>query len=68
MVGIEEGHGRQQEALAIHQGVLEDGQILVYLVLPHEVHGMSVDGHQEIVHGAVGTVHGGNDGLGLRWQ
>ncbi len=68
VAGIEEGHGRRQEALATPQGVLEDGKVGIYGILPNEVHGELFDGHREIVQGAVGTVRGGNDGLGLRWR
>ncbi len=60
MAGVEEGHRRRQETLAPPQGVLEEGQVIVYLVLTHEVHGKSVDGHREIVQqSAVGTKEGG---------
>ena len=39
VAGVEEGHGRREETLTPTQSVLEDGKVLVDLVLPHEVHG-----------------------------
>ena len=65
VAGVEEGHGRREETLTPTQSVLEDGKVGVNRVLPHEVHWELFDRHREVEQGAVRTVHGGDDGLGL---
>mmetsp|Transcript_7171 Transcript_7171/g.16649 ORF Transcript_7171/g.16649 Transcript_7171/m.16649 type:complete len:223 (-) Transcript_7171:465-1133(-) len=56
MARVKNRDGRRKKTLAAPEGVLEDRQVLVYLVLSHEVHGEFVNCHAEVIQCTVRSV------------